>query len=167
MSRCAGFGYHSLMFEPGSLTAAKFQRKKPADDMPENRITEIIIEAAIFVHRELGPGLLESVYEVALAYELSQRGLSVRRQVPVPIVYAGIMMDEGFRIDLLVDEQVIVELKSVEAISPTHVKTLLTYLKLSKKRVGLLINFSEELLKNGVKRVVNTPKGLLATESTS
>ncbi|HEY3779765.1 MAG TPA: GxxExxY protein [Fimbriimonadaceae bacterium] len=145
------------MQERGSVNAAKYQRKPNSEDSKENKIASIIVDAALAVHRELGPGLLESVYEMALAYELLHRGVSVRRQVPLPVVYKGVMLEEGFRIDLLVEEVVVVELKSVETISHTHTKTLLTYLRLSNKKLGLMINFSEALLKNGIKRVV---KGL-------
>lgn len=105
--------------------------------------------------KRLGPGLLESVYETVLAYELKRRGLQVERQVPVAIVYDNIKFDEGFRADLIVQEKVIVELKSVENVVPVHKKQLLTYLRLADKRLGLLINFGSELIRNGISRVVN------------
>ena len=103
----------------------------------------------------LGPGLLESVYETALAYELRERGLYVQRQVPIPVRYRNVIIDEGFRADLSVEARVIVEVKSVERTAPVHRKQLLTYLRLSYLRLGLLINFNVELIKNGIKRVVN------------
>jgi GxxExxY protein len=122
--------------------------------MGVNEITAAILAAAIHVHSELGPGLLESVYEAVLAYELVKRGLKVERQVPVLVLYDGREFGEGFRMDLLVENRVIVELKSVESVHPIHKKQLLTQLRLSGHKVGLLINFNEVLLKNGVTRIV-------------
>jgi GxxExxY protein len=121
----------------------------------ENQIATQIVDAAFKVHSKLGPGLLESVYEVALAYELEKRGLSVKRQVPVPIKYDDLVFDEGFRADTIVDDSVIVELKSVESIASVHKKQLLTYLRLADKRLGLLINFGAPLIKQGIFRIVN------------
>lgn len=112
-----------------------------------------IIDAGLKVHKALGPGLLESAYEHCLAYELVSRGLSVRRQVPIPIVYESVALDAGYRLDLLVDEQVIVEIKSVDALSPLHEAQALTYLKLSRLRLALLINFNVPLFKLGVRRL--------------
>jgi GxxExxY protein len=123
--------------------------------MTENEIARIIVDVAFKIHTTLGPGLLESVYEAVMAHELIKRGLRVMRQVPIPIVYDGMMLDEGFRADLIVNDLVIVELKSVEQIHPVHPKQLLTYLKLSNKRLGLLINFNVPLIKNGITRIVN------------
>ena len=122
----------------------------------ENEIAKVILDSAFRVHRALGPGLLESVYELALAHELQKRELRVARQVPVPIEYDGLTFDQGFRADLIVEDRVIVELKSVETVQPVHKKQLLTYLKLSGCRLGLLINFGEALLKDGITRVVNS-----------
>jgi len=113
------------------------------------------VDAAYHVHKSLGPGLLESVYETVLVYELKRRGLKVGRQVPVAIVYDNIKLDEGFRADLIVEDKVIVELKSVENVIPVHKKQLLTYLRLADKRLGLLINFGAELIRDGISRVVN------------
>ncbi|MFH1581189.1 MAG: GxxExxY protein [Pseudomonadota bacterium] len=123
--------------------------------MTENEIAKIIVDAAFQVHKMLGPGLLESVYEVILAHELKKRGLNVKRQVPVPIVFDEIKFNEGFRADLIVEEKVIVELKSVEKVSSVHKKQLLTYLRLTGKKLGLLINFGSELIRDGISRVVN------------
>jgi GxxExxY protein len=123
--------------------------------MTENQIGTIIVEAAIAVHRELGPGLLESVYEIIMAYELSQRGLSVKRQVPIPIRYKEMTFDEAFRADLLVEEKVVVELKSIEQINQAHKKQLLTYLRLTGCKLGYLLNFGEALMKRGITRTVN------------
>jgi GxxExxY protein len=123
--------------------------------MEINEITGEIIDASIKIHRELGPGLLESVYEEVLHYELTKRGLLSQRQVPLPVVYEEIKMDVGFRIDLLVERKVIVELKSVETVTPFFKKKLLNHLRLMKLEVGLLINFNEELLKKGVSRLFN------------
>lgn len=124
-----------------------------------NKLSGIIIDAAMEVHREFGPGLLERVYEAALAKELVSRGHSVCRQVPEPVFYKGERLDdEGYRIDLLVDESVVVELKTVAELLPLHEAQLHTYMKLSKKCLGLLINFNVMLLKDGIKRhVVNFP----------
>ena len=112
-----------------------------------------IIDASLKVHKALGPGLLESAYEHCLAYELVSRSLAVRRQVPMPIVYDEVALDAGYRLDLLVNEQVIVEIKSVDALTPLHEAQALTYLKLSKLRLALLINFNVPLFKQGVRRL--------------
>lgn len=117
-----------------------------------NEITEKIIGCAIEVHRYLGPGLLESAYEECLAYELKNYGLIVERQKPVPVVYKEIKLECGYRIDLLVENAVIIELKSVDAINPIHEAQILTYMKFAEKHIGLLINFNVTLLKNGLKR---------------
>jgi len=123
--------------------------------MTENEIATIIVDAAYTIHKRLGPGLLESVYETTLAYELAKRGLALRRQHAMPVVYQSVRMDIGFRADLVVEGKVIVEIKSIEAISPVHRKQLLTYLRLTDKRLGLLINFNVDLIKDGITRVVN------------
>ena len=123
--------------------------------MTENEIANVIMDAAFLIHRELGPGLLESVYEVVLARHLTEKGLFVERQVPVPIRFQEIVFEEGFRADLFVDQKVIIELKSVERLQPVHSKQLLTYLRLTGCRLGLLINFGENLMKDGFKRVAN------------
>lgn len=120
-----------------------------------NKITEAIISSAIAVHKELGPGLLESTYETCLFYELAERGLKVERQKALPVIYRGIQLDCGYRIDLFVEEKVIVELKTVERLEPIHEAQLLSYLKLSECTVGLLINFNVMLLRDGIKRIVN------------
>ena len=123
--------------------------------MKTNDITQIILDAAFHVHTKLGPGLLESVYEVVLAHELKKRGLRVERQKPIAICYEELTFEEGFRADLLVEDKVIVELKSVERLAPVHPKQVLTYLRLSGKRVGLLLNFGEARLKDGIERIIN------------
>jgi len=120
--------------------------------MDINHITEAIIGCAIKVHKELGPGLLESAYEECLVYELKQTGLNAERQVPIPVVYKDIKLDCGYRADVLVENKVIIELKTVDAIAPVHEAQILTYLKFAKKEVGLLINFNVTILKNGIKR---------------
>lgn len=122
----------------------------------ENEIARDIVDAAFQIHTTLGPGLLESVYEAILARELTTRGLSVNRQQPVPIQYDGLSFDEGFRADMIVNDLVIVELKSVEQIAPIHKKQLLTYLRLTNKRLGLLINFGSALIKDGIHRIANS-----------
>jgi len=121
----------------------------------ENRIGQVIVDVAVAVHRELGPGLLESVYEVVLAHELRERGLQVERQVAIPIEYRGIQFDEGFRADIMVEDKVILELKSVERVNNAHKKQLLTYLKLTGMKLGYLLNFGEALMKQGITRTVN------------
>ena len=123
--------------------------------MKENEIGTLVIEAAIAVHRELGPGLLETVYEIVLARELQERSLLVKRQVPVPIQYKGVRFDEGFRADLIVNDSVILELKSVERVTAAHKKQVQTYLRLTGCKLGYLLNFGESLLKNGITRCVN------------
>ena len=115
----------------------------------------MVLDAAFKIHTNLGPGLLESVYEAVLAYELTNRGILVRRQVPIPIRYEELSFEEGFRADLLAGESVIVELKSVEKLAPVHGKQVLTQLRLSGHRLGLLINFGEIHLKDGIKRIAN------------
>jgi len=120
--------------------------------MTENEIASPVLDAAFLLHTKLDPGLLETV---VLAHEMRKKGLSVERQLPVPIVYDGIRLDEAFRIDLLVGSKVIVELKSVECLSSPHVKQLLTQLRLANFKLGLLINFGERHLKNGIKRIIN------------
>ncbi len=120
--------------------------------MEINQITEKIIGCAINVHRALGPGLLESAYEECLAFELENAGLKIERQKPVPVVYKDIKLDCGYRIDILVENEVIIELKTVEAIIPVHEAQILTYMKFANKQIGLLLNFNVTLLKNGIKR---------------
>ena len=123
--------------------------------MDLSELSGAVIGAAIEVHRVLGPGLLESAYELALERELGLRKVSVQRQVAVPLEYKGIELGDGFRLDLLVDDALVVEVKAVERLQPIHEAQLLTYLKLANKRLGLLINFNERTLKEGVKRVAN------------
>lgn len=123
--------------------------------MKTNEITQIILDAAFHVHTELGPGLLESVYEIVLAHELKKRGLRVERQKSIPIRYEELTFEEGFRADLLVEDKVIVELKSVEVLAPVHPKQVLTYLRLSGRKVGLLLNFGTVRLKDGIERIIN------------
>jgi len=124
-----------------------------------NYLSSKTIEAAINVHKELGPGLLESVYNACMLIELNNMNLIVKSEVPLPVIYKGeIVAEEGFRIDLLIEDRIIVELKSVEKIQPVHQKQLLTYLRLANKPLGLLINFNEPLLKDGITRIVNNPQ---------
>ena len=123
--------------------------------MNENEIGTAVVDAAIKVHRVLGPGLLETVYKMALAHELTRQGFEIVRQSAIPFAYEGIRFDDGFRADLIVNGRVIVEVKSVEHRLPAHKKQLLTYLKLSKLRLGYLINFNESLVKEGIERLVN------------
>lgn len=123
--------------------------------MNENQIGITLLEAAIQIHRELGPGLLETVYEAVLARELSQRGFAVERQVPVPIIYKGIQFEEGFRADIIVNHKVLLELKSVERVVPAHKKQVQTYLRLTGLKLGYLLNFGEGVLKSGITRCVN------------
>ena len=123
--------------------------------MHENEISGIIIDCSLKVHKTLGPGLLESVYQAALTYELKKRGLNVVTEQPIPVIYEEVKLEVGFRADLMVENKVIVEVKSIEAIAPVHSKILLTYLRLTEKKLGLLINFNVVLIKDGIRRVVD------------
>ena len=123
--------------------------------MELNDLSEKIIGCAIKVHRALGPGLLESTYEVCLVHELKKAGLKAERQISLPVIYDGIQLDAGYQLDILAEDTIILELKSVENLLPIHEAQLLTYLKLANKKLGLLINFNVTLLKNGIKRKIN------------
>lgn len=123
--------------------------------MTENEISYKIIGIAIELHKSLGPGLLESVYENTFAYDLRESGLEVKQQVPMPLVYKEVKMDTGYRLDLLIENKVIVEIKSIETLAPVHFSQTLTYLKLSNVKLGLLINFNTDKLKSGIHRIVN------------
>jgi GxxExxY protein len=140
---------------PRSYSPQRTQSHAEEETMHINEVSGQIVDAAMKVHTALGPGLLESAYEGCLLHELRKRGLRVEKQVALPVVYDGVQIDVGYRIDLLVEDLVIVELKSVEALAPIHEAQLLTYLKLSDKRLGLLINFNVLHVKDGVKRRVN------------
>ena len=120
-----------------------------------NKVSKEVVASAIEVHRNLGPGLLESAYEACLAFELRERGLAVEHQKPLPVVYRDVTVEVGYRLDLLVEDAVVVELKSVERLEPIHQAQLLSYLKLSGYKLGLLINFNVRLLKHGIKRIAN------------
>jgi GxxExxY protein len=123
--------------------------------MSENEISRIIVDVAYKIHIKLGPGLLESVYEAIMCHELIKRGLKVERQKPIPVIWDEIFLDIGFRSDLIVEDKVIVELKSVETLSKVHSKQILTYLKITNMKLGLLINFNEALIRDGIYRIVN------------
>ena len=143
-------------FGQASTVRKRFTAENAEDaEMRVNDVTQQVIAAAIDVHRELGPGLLESTYEACLVFELSERGLRVERQKALPVTYKDVRIDCGYRIDLLVEGQVIVELKAVQALDPIHEAQLLSYLKLSGCHVGLLINFNVKLLKAGLRRLVH------------
>ena len=123
--------------------------------MTENEIASIVVDAALKIHKTFGPGLFESVYEAALRYELQKRGIMVVQQLGIPVQYDGLSLGFGFRVDLLINNKVVIEVKSVEALAPIHNKQLATYLRLMDLRLGLLINFNVELIRNGIRRVVN------------
>ena len=123
--------------------------------MTENELSYKVIGIALELHKNLGPGLLESTYECALKYDLEGAGLNVIQQVPMPFIYKEIKMDVGYRLDLVVEDKLILEIKSIENLAPVHFAQLLTYLKLSDKKLGLLINFNTKLLKDGIHRIVN------------
>ncbi len=123
--------------------------------MTENEIGKIVVDSAVRLHTEIGPGLFESVYGVLLAHMLREAGLEVEREVPIPIEFHGIRFDEGFRADIVVENKVILELKSVESVSKAHKKQVLTYLKLTGKKLGYLLNFGDELMKDGISRILN------------
>lgn len=126
--------------------------------MHENEISEIILDCCFLIHRTLGPGLLESVYEEILRYEITKRKLSIDRQKTIPLTYGNITLEMGFRADLIVEHKVILEIKSAENILPVHAKQLLSYLKISQLKLGLLINFNSKLMKDGMIRIVNNLK---------
>jgi len=123
--------------------------------MKENQIAAAVVDAAFKIHTTLGPGLLESVYEATLEYELRKRGLSVLRQIGLPVYYEGLKLELGYRVDMIVGDKLIIEIKSVEALAPVHKSQLLTYLRLANMRLGLLINFNVVRIKDGIHRVVN------------
>ncbi len=123
--------------------------------MTENEISKLVFNAALKVHQNLGPGLLESAYEECLYYELKQTGLIIQKQKPLPLVYETVKLEIGYRVDFLVEDKLIIEVKAVEALNDVHLAQILTYLKLSKCKLGMLINFNVSLIKNGIKRVVN------------
>lgn len=123
--------------------------------MTENQIASAVVDASLKIHRTLGPGLLEHVYETILAYELRRRGFFTQTQLPVPVVYEEVKLKIGFRPDIIVDRKLIVEVKSIVAIAPVHLKQLQTYLRITDMRLGLMINFNVELIKDGIRRVVN------------
>jgi GxxExxY protein len=123
--------------------------------MTENEISRIVVNCALKVHRKLGPGLLESAYQECLMYELKNQGLVVEKEKPMPLVYDTVKLDIGYRMDLLINNKLIIEIKSVESLNDVHLAQILTYLKLSGCKLGLLINFNVALIKNGIKRVVN------------
>ncbi len=124
--------------------------------MNENELSKVVLDVAFKIHKELGPGLFESVYEAIMAYELmNEYNLNVHRQRPIPVIWKDVKLELGFRSDLIIEEKVIVEIKSIEALAPVYAKQVLTHLRLTNIKLGLLINFNEELLKNGIKRIVN------------
>lgn len=134
--------------------SAKKNDTKPKP-MTENEISHKVIGIAISIHKSIGPGLLESAYENALAYDLRLAGLNVKQQVPMPFIYKGVKQDVGYRIDLLVENKVIIEIKAVESLAPVHFAQVLTYLKLSDVKLGLLLNFNSKILKENIHRIVN------------
>ena len=123
--------------------------------MTENEISKVVVDVAFQIHTSLGPGLLESVYQKVMVHELRKLGLDVAEEVPLPVVWDDVKLEVGFRVDILVNQKLVIELKSIERVAPVHKKVLLTYLRLSDCKLGLLINFGEELLKTGISRVVN------------
>ena len=123
--------------------------------MTENEISTVIVNTCYRIHTQLGPGLFESVYEEILNYELIKEGLIVERQKPIPVIWEEVKMEQGFRADLIINNKVLIEIKSVESIAPVHQKQVLTYLRLTGIKLGLLVNFNEALIKNGIQRIVN------------
>lgn len=123
--------------------------------MTENELSKVIVNTCFEIHKGVGPGMFESVYEEILYFELSNLGLNIKRQVTLPIVWKNLKIDKAFVADLIIDNKVIIEVKSVEKLSPVHEKQLISYLKLSDLKLGLLVNFNESLIKNGIKRIVN------------
>ena len=135
-------------------TEGRTKRHKVSDRLGLNQLTREIIGAAIEVHRHLGPGLVESAYETCLAYELTELGLAFERQKALPLIYKDIQLDQGYRIDLLVEEKVVVEVKAIERIAPVHEAQVLSYLRFSGCKIGLLLNFNVRLLKDGIRRFI-------------
>lgn len=123
--------------------------------MIENELSKIVVNSAYKVHKSLGPGLLESAYEECLFYELTKTGLKIEKQKPLPLIYEEVKLDVGYRVDLIIESKLIIEIKSVEALNDVHFAQLLTYLKLTDCKLGLLLNFNVSLIKNGIKRIVN------------
>jgi GxxExxY protein len=123
--------------------------------MTENDLAEIVVDTSVHIHQKLGPGLLESVYEAVLAFELGRRGILIERQVPVPLIWNGMLVEHSFRADIIVEKKLILELKSVEKLIPVHKKQVLTYLRITGLKLGLLLNFGADLMKNGIVRLVN------------
>lgn len=123
--------------------------------MTENELSKIVIDTCLKIHKELGPGLFESVYEAILAFELGKCGLKIERQIPIPVIWKGMIVENAFKADIVVENKLLLELKSTEKISNVYKKQVLTYLKISGLKLGLLINFGQELLRNGITRVVN------------
>ena len=144
---------HQLFFLSRLCDLASLREK--ISDMTENELSKIIVDVAYQIHIKLGPGLLESVYEEIMYYELQKSGLKVDRQKGIPVFWDELKMEVGFRADLIIDNKVIIELKSVEILAPVHPKQLLTYLKITGIKLGLLINFNEPFIKNGITRIVN------------
>ena len=136
------------------MFTAEAQRRR-VNTSELNGISGRVVAAAIEVHAHLGPGLLESAYQACLAHELRQRGCEIQCQLPLPLIYKGIKLELGYRIDMLVNDAIVVEIKSIEKVLPVHEAQLLSYLRLSKRRVGLILNFKSALLKDGIKRMVN------------
>ena len=155
------------MIEKATLETTEEAEVRAPFPMSDNRVTDQIIGAAIEVHRHLGPGLLETAYEECLCYELNQLGLRFERQVHLPIHYKGMKLEGAYKMDLVVEDAVVVEIKATEETAPIHAAQLLTYLKSSGKRVGLLINFNVPILKKGLKRIVNNYAGPAITPRTS
>jgi GxxExxY protein len=129
--------------------------KEKMNEIGMNQLTDMVIGCAIEVHKQLGPGLLESTYEECLTYELIQKGLFIERQKPLPVIYKDVNLECGYRMDILVDHRLVVEIKAVDSIMPVHEAQVITYLKLSKCKVGLLLNFNVKLMKSGIRRIVN------------
>jgi GxxExxY protein len=125
------------------------------DEKTENDLAAIVVDSSIHIHQQLGPGLLESAYEAILAYELGRQGLYIERQVPIPLIWNGMLVRESFRADLIVEKKLIIELKSIERLLPVHSKQVLTYLRITGLKLGLLLNFGTDLMKNGIVRLVN------------
>jgi GxxExxY protein len=131
------------------------KNKIKTNNMTENEISKIILDISFDIHTKLGPGLFESVYEEILVYELENYGLNIKRQKAIPVIWEELKMEVGFRADIIVEDKVIIEIKSIETLAPIHYKQLTTYLKITGLKLGLLINFNEYLLKDGIKRIAN------------
>lgn len=152
---CENFAILAVKKAEPQRTQWRREERKEVEEMTENEISKVVFDAALRVHKALGPGLLESAYEECLFYELKKTGIRIEKQKPLPLVYEEVKLEIGYRIDIMVENKLVIEVKAVEALNDIHLAQVLTYLKLSNCKLGMLINFNVTMIKNGIKRVVN------------